>query len=148
MLGMIQIFFSILREFEQNNIEYMVVGSIASTVYGEPRMTHDMDLVLRISVRDVSKLETIFLPEKYYCPPLDILKSEIVHRGQFNLIHQDSGLKIDIMICKETEHAISEFNRRRKVSFWNGNEVYLASPEDIIIKKLDFFRQGGSEKHL
>lgn len=148
MLGMLETFFSILQDIEKNGIPYMVVGSMASTVYGEPRMTHDMDLVIQISARDASKLEAIFSSEKFYCPPLEILRSEIVHHGQFNLIHHESGLKIDIMICKQTEHAISEFNRRCKVAFWNGNEVYLASPEDIIIKKLDFFRQGGSEKHL
>jgi hypothetical protein len=148
MLGMIQTFFSILKEIEKNGIDYMVVGSMASTVYGEPRMTHDLDVVIQVSVRDVQKLEDLFRREKFYCPPLEVLRSEIVHHGQFNLIHYESGLKVDLFICKETEHALCEFKRRRRIPFWNENEVYLASPEDIILKKLEYFRQGGSEKHL
>lgn len=148
MIGMIQTFLSALKLLEDNHIAYMIVGSVASTVYGEPRMTRDMDLVIRIPVKDAYKLEDIFSSETFYCPPLEILKSEIIHHGQFNLIHHDSGLKIDIIICKETEHALCEFQRRRKVPILENQSVYIASPEDVIIKKLDYFRQGGSSKHL
>src|SRR5690606_36410804 len=66
----------------------------------------------------------------------------------FNLIHHDSGLKVDLIIRKTTPHARAEFSRRRRVPVFGGNEVTLASPEDVIIKKLDYFRQAGSEKHL
>lgn len=66
----------------------------------------------------------------------------------FNLIHQVSGVKIDIVPLKRTEFAESEFSRRRQVEVLPGLEVCVASVEDIIIKKLDYFREGGSEKHL
>jgi len=79
---------------------------------------------------------------------IEVLKAEIVQQGQFNLIHFKSGLKIDFIVRKVSPHSIEEFKRRSKVSFWDGAEVYLASPEDIILKKLEFFRMGGSEKHL
>ncbi len=146
--NMIDVFFTVIQKLESENIPYMVVGSVASMVYGEPRMTHDMDLVLDILPEHGSSLEALFPSEKFYCPPLEILNSEIVHRGQFNLIHQGTGIKIDIIIRKDTEHSQTEFQRRRKVPFWQGSEVYLATPEDIIIKKLSFYREGGSEKHL
>lgn len=126
----------------------MIVGSVAAMVYGEPRLTHDMDLVIDILPKDAVKFEPLFPLAEFYCPPREVLVSEIVHRGQFNLIHHDTGLKIDLMVRKESEHSLVEFNRRRKVPFWHGFEAYLASPEDVIIKKLDFYRQGGSEKHL
>lgn len=126
----------------------MVVGSVASMVYGEPRMTHDLDVVIDILPADSVKLETLFPLEEFYCPPLEVLRSEIVHRGQFNLMHHESGLKIDLMIRKATAHSLEEFERRRQVPFWKGVEVFLASPEDIILKKLVFYREGGSEKHL
>lgn len=126
----------------------MIVGSVAAMIYGEPRLTHDMDLVINISPADASKFEGLFPLEEFYCPPKEVLVSEIVHRGQFNLIHHETGLKIDLMVRKETEHALSEFRRRRKVPFWQSLAAYVASPEDVIIKKLDFYRQGGSEKHL
>jgi len=146
--GIIATFFDVLKKFDENHIQYMVVGSMASMVYGEPRMTHDLDVVVNILPKDAHTLETLFPPSEYYCPPLEVMQSEVVHQGQFNLIHQESGLKIDLVIRKNTEHAISEFARRRKMPFWNGSEAFLASPEDIVIKKLDFYRQGGSEKHL
>lgn len=146
--SMIDVFFTVIQKLEFENIPYMVVGSVASMVYGEPRMTHDMDLVLDILPDNVEKLETLFPIEEFYCPPLAVLQSEVIHRGQFNLIHQGTGIKIDIIIRKNTEHAREEFKRRQKVPFWQGSEVYLATPEDVILKKLCFFREGGSEKHL
>ena len=66
----------------------------------------------------------------------------------FNLIHQASGVKIDIVPLKKTEFAESEFSRRKKIEILPGFEIYVASIEDIILKKLDFYRECGSEKHL
>lgn len=145
---MIDVFSTVIQKLESENIPYMVVGSIASMVYGEPRMTHDMDLVIDILPEDAKKIETLFPLEEFYCPPIEVLNSEIIQRGQFNLIHQYTGIKIDIMIRKNTDHAKTEFDRRQKVPFWDNNEVYLATPEDVIIKKLSFYRESGSEKHL
>lgn len=142
------VFQEVLSRLEDARIPYMVVGSLSSIVYGEPRMTKDMDLVIDIPAQDADKFEFYFPQEGFYCPPSEILKDEIVHRGQFNLIHHQSGLKIDVIIRKQSPHSIEEFKRRNKISFWKGFEAYIASPEDVIIKKLDFYREGGSEKHL
>src|SRR5262245_29671237 len=125
----------------------MVVGSMASMTYGEPRMTHDLDLVVDLLSKDALKIETIFPANDFYCPPPEILQSEVVRRGQFKLIHHETGLKIDMVIRKESEHAICEFDRRQKVALMQGFEVYMATPEDVIIKKLDFYRMSESEKH-
>jgi hypothetical protein len=146
--NLIETFYSVIQKLEEQQIPYMVVGSIASMIYGEPRLTHDMDLVVDISPKDAKRLEFLFPFETFYCPPEEILTSEIAQRGYFNLIHHESGLKIDIMIRKMSEHAICEFARRRKAPFWKGFEAYVATPEDVIIKKLEFYREGGSEKHL
>lgn len=148
MQGLMSSFFETLAILESNDIPYMVVGSIASMIYGEPRMTHDMDVVVLLAPKDASRVESIFSEDQYYCPPIEVIRNEIVHRGQFNLIHHESGLKVDIVIRKDTEFAVNEFGRRRKVPFFNGNEVFIASPEDIVIAKLEYFRLGGSEKHL
>jgi hypothetical protein len=126
----------------------MVVGSIASMIYGESRMTHDMDIVIHIAPKDAQKLGSIFPEETYYCPPVEVIRSEIVHRGQFNLLHIESSLKIDVVIRKDTEFAVNEFSRRRRMPFWQNHEAYVASPEDIIVAKLEYYRLGGSEKHL
>lgn len=148
MNGLIETFLLVLKKLEEGKIPYMVVGSFACMVYGEPRMTHDVDIVIDILPGDALKLDSLFSLNEFYIPPREVLTSEIVNRGQFNLIHHETGIKIDFMIRKNGEHARAEFDRRKKSAFWPGFEVYLASPEDVIIKKLDFFREGGSEKHL
>ena len=148
MTSILEVFLDVIQTLEKQNIEYMVVGSVASIIYGEPRMTHDMDIVINITPQDALKIESSFLIEKYYCPPLEVIKAELTQRGQFNLIHHESGLKVDVMIRKNSPHSIEEFKRRHKVSFINNFEVYLAKPEDIIIKKLVFYREGRSAKHI
>lgn len=142
------VFQDVLSRLEEAKISYMVVGSLSSIVYGEPRMTKDMDIVIDVLAQDASKFEFYFPFSGFYCPPADILKDEIIHRGQFNLVHHESGLKIDVIVRKQSPHAVEEFKRRKKISLWKGFEAYIASPEDIVIKKLDYYREGGSEKHL
>ncbi len=146
--AMMALFSSVIKKLEREGVPYMVVGSLASIVYGEPRMTHDMDLVIDILPENAAKFRVLFPDEKFYCPPTEILNPEVTNRGQFNLIHHETGIKIDIIIRKNTDHSRAEFARRQKVPFWDGNEAYLVSPEDLIIKKLSFYREGGSEKHL
>ncbi len=71
----------------------------------------------------------------YWGPPIEVIQDELRRRGSFNLIHQESGIKVDLVLDKETEFYISEFARRKKVKMIEGLEVYLASPEDLIQKK-------------
>lgn len=139
---------SVLARLDDGGIAYMVVGSVGSIVYGEPRMTKDMDLVVNLVASDARRIEAMFPFDDFYCPPAEVLRHEIVQRGQFNLIHHDTGLKIDLIIRKSSPHALEEFARRRKVTLWEGFDAYVASPEDIVVKKLDYFREGGSQKHL
>ncbi|MBI2606007.1 MAG: hypothetical protein HYW49_08000 [Deltaproteobacteria bacterium] len=146
--NLIAVFQEVLQALEDNSIEYMIVGSVASIVYGEPRLTKDMDLVIELAPADARKIPRIFPAEKFYSPPVEILGDEIMNRGHFNLIHHDSGLKIDLMIRKNSEHAKTEFTRRRKIEIWEGFFAPVAAPEDVIIKKLVYYTEGGSEKHV
>ena len=86
MKTLLEVFKDVTTKLEANNIPYMIVGSMAAMVYGEPRLTHDIDIVLNILPSDSQKLTNLFPIETYYCPPPEVLKSEITHRGQFNLI--------------------------------------------------------------
>lgn len=138
----------VLSRLERAGLEYMIVGSVGSIVYGEPRMTHDIDIVVCLLPQHATVFAQLFPLKEFYCPPPEVLTSEIVDRGQFNLIHHDSGLKIDVMVLKNTPHAKSEFARRVQVELWQGFLAYVASPEDLILKKLDYYREGRSEKHI
>jgi len=148
MTNLFEVFQEVLTRLEENSLPYMVVGSIASIVYGEPRMTKDMDIVVNTSPQDSLTFEKIFPMPEYYCPPKEVVIDEVIGRGQFNLIHPSSGLKIDIVIRKNNAHSVEEFNRRKRITLWQDFEAFIATPEDIIIKKLQFYEEGLSEKHL
>lgn len=147
-LGPIEVLQDVVARLERENIQYFLVGSLASMYYGRPRFTKDVDLVVQIHPAQVSKFEQLFPIKNYYCPPKEILQDEVVRRGSFNLIHQESGIKVDIVLYKDTEYHRSEFSRRVKVEILPNLEVFIAAPENIILKKLDYYREGGAEKHL
>ncbi len=146
--SLVDFFRRIIGLLEQQQIEYMVVGSFASMLYGEPRLTRDLDLVVEISPMNLANFKTAFPVDKFYIPPPEILNQEILNRGQFNIIDLESSFKVDIMIRKVSPHSQIEFQRRQKMSFLEGFSAWVAKPEDIIIKKLVYFREGGSQKHI
>lgn len=137
----------VVRAFESLNIPYMITGSHASAYYGEPRFTRDIDIVAEIQEEQVDGFARYFPLNEFYCDK-DMIVTEIKRRGQFNIIHAASGLKIDIILTKETPFSKAEFSRRRRSKVFSDQETNFATPEDVIIKKMDFYKQGGSEKHL
>lgn len=137
-----------IQRLEGENISYMIVGSIASIIYGEPRLTRDMDIVIDVQPNHAPLFEKLFTQPEYYCPPIEVLSSEIIERGQFNLLSVATGLKIDVIVKKMTAYDQLRFERRQRITIWDGFPAYVASPEDIIIKKLEYYREGQSEKHL
>ena len=119
-----------VKPLNDANIEYMVTGSVASILYGEPRMTHDIDLVIKISEKDVPSLAKMFPEEQFYCPPADVILSEISRevRGHFNIIHHQTGLKADLYpIGKDPLHKWA-MDKRQKIKFDN-DHIYVAPPE-------------------
>jgi hypothetical protein len=148
MIGPLDVLQDVIRRLEKIGVDYFLVGSLASMYYGRPRFTNDIDLVVEIKASQVMQFENQFHIDEYYCPPPEILKDEILRRGSFNLIHQHSGIKIDVVLRKESDFSRTEFSRRYKVQLLPQLEAYIATAEDIIIKKLDFYREGQSEKHL
>ena len=75
----------------------MVTGAVAATIYGEPRLTHDIDLVIDLRLQDIEGFVDAFPFEEFYCPPPEVIRLEASRsqRGHFNLIHHDTGLKAD-----------------------------------------------------
>jgi hypothetical protein len=138
-----------VKPLNNAQIEYMVTGSVASIVYGEPRMTHDIDLVIRLSESDVNGLPKVFPGDQFYCPPADVILSEVSReaRGHFNLIHHRTGLKADCYpVGKDPLHQWAMV-RRRTIDY-DGDQICVAPPEYVILRKLEYFREGGSDKHL
>ena len=129
------------------DVPFFVTGSTATIAYGEPRFTNDIDIVVELEAGDVDGLVAAFDEEDFSLSP-ESMASAIRRRSSFNLIHPSSGLKIDFMVAADSEFNESRFRRARPVETGIGEPVPFASPEDVILKKLEFFRDGGSEKHL
>jgi hypothetical protein len=133
--------------FRENRISYFVTGSVASFIYGEPRLTQDIDIVADIQEKDIPGLLRFFPEGEFYLDSVSVERA-VRERSQFNIIHPSSGLKIDLIIPKKDEFDRLRLERRRDVQTAEGLIVSYSSPEDIIVSKLEFYQQGGSEKHL
>jgi hypothetical protein len=144
-----ELFLLFVRPFNRAGIRYMVTGSVAAIFYGEPRLTHDVDFVAFLNEADIQGLVTTFQPNDYYLPPLETIATEVQrqHRGHFNIIHVESGFKADVYPTGRDPLNAWGFRRRRRVEF-EGETVVLAPPEYVIVRKLEYYREGGSEKHV
>jgi hypothetical protein len=130
-------------------VPYMVSGSAAVIIYGEPRLTHDVDLIVVLDREHIARLAEAFPPAEFYCPPTEIIAVEAAReqRGHFNIIHQQTGFKADVYLSgRDPLHAWA-FARARRLEV-EGQVVVVAPPEYVIVRKLEYYREGGSEKHL
>ena len=135
---------------ENAGLQYMAVGSVASMVYGIPRFTHDLDIVMLLPAAEAEHLGERFLTEKFYCPPVEIIKIEMARslHGHFYLIHHETGCKADIYLFNRDKLHAWGLMRRRRIELPEGWGLWVAPPEYVIVRKLEYFREGGSEKHL
>jgi hypothetical protein len=137
-----------LAPLERAGFPYMVTGSVAAIFYGVPRVTHDVDLVLDIPAAQAEAFAGFFPSSEFYCPPVEILVTELSRpaRSHFNLIHHASGFKADIYPSRDWLH---RWGMERRVRFDQaGFSAWVAPVEYVIVRKLEYFGEGGSEKHL
>ena len=130
---------------ESAQIPYMVTGSIAVNYYAVPRMTRDIDLVVELSADDADRLCALFAGD-FYVDRSSVGRA-IANRGTFNLIHYEHVIKVDFVVRKDTEYRRHEFRRRRRVTI-DALMIFIATPEDLIISKLDWARDSRSEVQL
>lgn len=133
--------------FEAIGIPYFVTGSVASMAWGEPRLTNDIDMVVDLKSQQISAFVSAFPSDEYYISE-DMIREAIERHGQFNIIHPASGLKVDVIIRQSTAFDDSRFRRLRHIQPTDSYRANFAAPEDVIIKKMEYYREGGSEKHL
>jgi len=134
----------VAKAFEKLGILYYIGGSVASSAYGIPRSTMDVDMVSDLKPEHVRSFVKMLEPS-YYIDENMILDA-IRRCSSFNLIHLETMLKIDVFITKNAPYDIETFKRRRKDTLDEEQktaEFYLVSPEDIILNKLAWYRLGG-----
>lgn len=125
---------------ESERIEYFIGGSLASTTYGEPRFTQGIDIIVRLNEQKIERLVDRFQPEFYVSAPA--LLEAVRKRTSANLIHLDTNFRVDLMISRERGFEKSRFSRRvRKTA--TGKEFWFCTAEDIVLVKLEWYRQNG-----
>ncbi|MEM6331401.1 MAG: hypothetical protein AAF790_14300, partial [Planctomycetota bacterium] len=137
----------VVQTLERLGIEYAIVGSFASGAWGEPRFTEDIDIVVRCDIFDAQSLCDAFPQEDFYVSKTAAAEAVESH-GQFNLIHPATCNKVDFMLVGSTEWNDAQLQRRRAAPIFPDLHAYIASPEDVILGKLLYYRDGGSEKHI
>jgi hypothetical protein len=137
----------VVLTFERLRIPYLITGSIASMAYGEPRLTNDIDVVAAIEPQHIAALVAAFPPPSFFLSD-EAICTAITHQTQFNIIHPASGLKVDVMVRKDTPFDRSRFARVRTLRPTERYPAAFASAEDVIIKKMEYYKEGGSDKHL
>jgi len=146
-MGPYELLQKIIEVLDRLNISYLVTGSVGAMAYGEPRLTNDIDIVAAIEKRHVAGLVEAFPAPDFFISE-DMILEAIRLRGQFNIIHPSSGLKVDIIVRRDTPFDKSRFGRIRRIKPSDSYTANFAAPEDIIIMKMQYYRDGGSEKHL
>jgi hypothetical protein len=133
---------SLAAQLDALAIPYMVTGSLASSHYSTPRFTRDIDLVVEMDSAGAGRLATALDGEFYL--DADRLHHAATRSGMANIIHLQLLVKVDLIVRKDTAYRREEFDRRRSVVI-DGVTIWFAAPEDLILSKLVWMRDSGSE---
>ena len=138
-----------VRPLNQLRIPYLVTGGVASVVYGEPRFTRDIDLVIALQATDVRRFASAWSPNEFYVPPLEVIDEESRRsaHGHFNVIHHETAMRADVYIAGSDALNAWAFLHKvvRRV---DDDEVFMAPIEAVMLSKLRYYQMGQSDRHL
>ncbi|MGI9458226.1 MAG: nucleotidyl transferase AbiEii/AbiGii toxin family protein [Aeoliella sp.] len=129
------------------DIAYALVGSLASSTWGEVRFTQDIDIVVQLGSDAVEELCDAFSGDQFYVS-IAAAHEAVERLSQFNVLYPSTDNKIDFMVIGTAPWNQSQIERRQLRNIAGLCECYVAAPEDIILGKLIYYREGGSDKHL
>lgn len=135
----------VIDKINSLNIPYMITGGIAVIFFGKPRLTHDFDIVVEIQSNQIRGIVETF--EKDFYISSESIQEAIEHHSMFNIIHFDSGIKIDFWMLRNDAFDMKRFERRQR-HIYSGREIVFSSSEDTILKKLLWYKESDIEKHL
>jgi hypothetical protein len=133
----------VTQTLEQNGIPYAVGGSFASSLHGVMRSTLDVDIVADMKLEHIPLLIAA-LSKEFYADD-EMMRGAIEHSSSFNLIHYETAFKVDIFIRKSRAFDEMQLQRRTTSVITTDPEesIYVTSPEDTILAKLEWYRMGG-----
>lgn len=135
----------VAQRLDSAGIQYMVSGSVAMSYYAEPRFTRDIDIVVELMPRNAKRLRELFGADFYIDE--DDVREAASERGSFNAIHNASSMKIDFIVRKDNPYRAREFERRRTIAT-EGYNLSVVSPEDLVLSKLYWAKEGESEMQM
>jgi len=134
----------VVEALERLGVTYHIGGSVASSLHGTPRSTNDVDLVADLRTQHVEPLCQA-LRGTYYAEP-ELAFDAIRHKSCFNVLHLATGYKVDIFVRGDSEYDLASLRRNlpRQIGEDGGGRTFpVATPEDILLRKLQWFRLGG-----
>jgi hypothetical protein len=133
----------VAQALERLGIPYAIGGALASSLHGVMRSTLDVDIVADIRLEHIPALIDA-LSEEFYIDA-EMVRNAVEHKSSFNLIHYETAFKVDIFICKPRLFDQMQLERRQRliIATEPAGSVYVISPEDIILAKLEWYRMGG-----
>lgn len=130
---------------DRGRLAYMLTGSMAMNYYAQPRMTRDIDIVVALAASDTDTVVRLFHPDYYVAS--EAVRESIAQESLFNLIHQESVIKVDCIVRKSTPYRLMEFERRKQITI-EDFKTWIASKEDLLISKLICAKDSHSELQL
>jgi hypothetical protein len=143
--GELDIVRDISKRLDAAHLDYMLTGSMAANFYTQPRMTRDIDIVVALGPDDADRVVNLFSPDYYISR--EAVNESIAHQSMFNLIHNESIIKVDCVVRKQTEYRLQEFSRRQRLKIQDF-ETWIVSKEDLILSKLFWAKDSHSEFQL
>ncbi|MCU0621055.1 MAG: nucleotidyl transferase AbiEii/AbiGii toxin family protein [Gemmatimonadales bacterium] len=138
-----------VRPLNQLRIPYMVTGGVASVIYGEPRLTRDIDLVIELEPQDASRFARLWPSADFHVPPVEVIREESRRstHGHFNVSHHRTALRADIYLPGSDPLSAWALGHTviRQV---DDDTVVMAPIEYVILSKLRCFQMGKSDRHL
>ena len=138
-----------VRPMESAGVEYMITGGVASVICGDPRFTRDVDVVLVLNASDMGPFISSFDAASFDVPPVEVLEEEVrrPEGGHFNVIHHDTALRADVYLAGEVP--LHRWALDRVLRLPVGSQTISVAPiEYVIVRKLEYFRDSGSDRHL
>lgn len=134
----------VCKSLDENDIPYMISGSIAMNIYAIPRMTRDIDIVVELSLGRIDEFTDLF-PDSYFNK--DAIREEVMRKGIFNIIDHSTGFKLDFILRKDTKYSMLAFARRNRIAELD-TELWVISLEDLIIAKIIWIQQYQSDTQI
>lgn len=140
---------NIAKILERLKIPYLVTGGMAVLVWGRPRFTADIDIVIKLKQENIDSFKKALMAfSRAGYVDESVMREAVSKKGEFNFIDGETGVKVDFWVLKEANPFDASQLERKKVKNILGQKVYFISPEDLILSKIKWYQESQSSRQL